>query len=117
MFFYSQGDVFNVVAGLSELESGALLLGQPGSPFNPGYRRWADYAEAVARAMETGGKIHVTIDDAGANAVGAWRGPLDAAPEPCRGAVSAALDFFARRAGRGFDRAKVEVIGLGGAKT
>lgn len=117
MFFYSQGDVFNVIASLSELETGALLLGQAAAPLNPEYRRWDDYGAAIARAMETGGKIHVTVEPgAGTDAIGAWRGPLDAAPEPCRTAVGAALGSFARRYSRTLDRAKVEVIGLGGAK-
>lgn len=117
MFFYSQGDAFNVVASLSELETGALLLGQAAAPLNPAYRRWDDYGSAIARAVETGGKIHVTVEPGDdAHAVGAWRGPLDEAPEPCRAAITATLGFFARRGGQKLDRKSVEVIGLGGPK-
>lgn len=115
MFFYSQGDAFNVIASVSELETGALLLGQPAAPLNPEYGRWDDYGGAVARAMETGGKIHVTVEPDGVRPpLGGWRGPLDSAPEPWRAAVADALAFFARRYRRKLDRSKVEVIGLGG---
>ncbi|HSD11957.1 MAG TPA: hypothetical protein VLC10_00215 [Patescibacteria group bacterium] len=117
MFFYTQGDAFNAIASVSELETGALLLGQPAAPLNPEYGRWDDYGGAVARAMETGGRIHVTVEPDGIRPpLGGWRGALDAAPEPWRSAVADALAFFARRYGRTLDRSKVEVIGLGGSK-
>ena len=117
MFFYSQGDAYNVIASLSQLETGALLLGQPGAPLNPEYPRWRDWAAALCRAMETGGKIHVTVEREPARVrLFGWRGPLGSAPEPCRTEVIAVLDLFAAREGLTYDRSKVEVIGLDGDK-
>jgi hypothetical protein len=117
MFFYSQDGAFNVIASLDELETGALLLSRHAAPLAPEYVRWDEYGAAIARAMETGGKIHVTVEPDGVRPpLDGWRGTLDGAPEPHRGAVSAALEFFGERYGLSFDRAKVEVIGLDGAE-
>lgn len=117
MFFYSQGDVFNVIASLTQLETGMLLLGQPGAPLNKEYPRWQQWAGGLSRAMETGGKIHVTVEREPARArLFGWRGPLDSAPEPCRTEVLAALDYFAARENLTYDRSKVEVIGLDESK-
>jgi hypothetical protein len=85
MFFYSKGETFNVVAALDELETGVLLLSQPGAPFNRDYARWDEYASAIARVMTSGGTLHVTVQPGPAEPpLRGWRGPLRDAPEPYR---------------------------------
>lgn len=116
MFFYSKGDTFNAVPALDELETGVLLLSQPAAPFNRDYARWDEWASAIARAMTTGGTLHVTVSPAsGEPPLRGWRGPLARAPEPYRSRVADALAFFARRGRVDAAAATVEVIGLDGA--
>lgn len=116
MFFYGNGDVLSVVVSLSELETGALLLGQPAAPLNPEYARWDEWSAAIARAMETGGRIHLTVErDAVRPPLSGWQGPLIEAPEPYRTDATAALFFFSVRHSRPFDPSKVEIVGLDGA--
>lgn len=113
MFFYSKGETFNAAPSLDELETGVLLLSQPGAAFNRDYARWAEWADGIARVMTTGGTLHVTVSPArGEPPLGGWRGPLAEAPEPYRGRVTAALAFFAAHGNVGSSAATVEVIGM-----
>ncbi|HTM67729.1 MAG TPA: hypothetical protein VL426_00365 [Candidatus Binatia bacterium] len=114
MFFYGQEGRHNVIVELGMLELGRALLEQPGAPLNPEYPRWRDYAGAIAEAMRTGGKVHVTIEEKEPGRLGCQRCELPDAPERVRTAITAALDFFATLAEVTYDPAKVEVIDLRG---
>ena len=116
MFFYVQNGIANIIVSLSLLETAKALLGQAATPLHHDFPRWNQYGKAISRAMEDGGKIHVTIErESGRRPpLNGWRGPLDAAPEPHRTDVIASLDFFAARHGCTYDRATVELIGLDG---
>lgn len=112
MFFYSKGATFNVVVSLDDLETGVLLLSQPAAPLNRDYARWDEWADGIARAMTTGGTLHVTASPAAEPPLRGWRGPLADAPEPHRSRVADALAFFALRGKVGAAVAIVEIIGL-----
>ena len=114
MFFYGNGETLSVIVSLEMLETGKLLLMQPAAPLNPEHPRWQEWAGTLARAMETGGKLHVTLESDGSDRLGCRRCTLAEATGPARAAVAAALDFFAERAGVSYDPAKVEVIDLRG---
>lgn len=115
MFFYSKGETFNVVVSLDDLETGVLLLSQPAAPLNRDYARWDEWASGIARAMTTGGMLHVTASPAaGEPPLHGWRGALADAPDPYRARTADALAFFALRGAVGTAAATVEVIGLDG---
>lgn len=113
MFFYSKGETFNAVVSLDDLETGVLLLSQPAAPLNRDYARWDEWASGIARAMSTGGTLHVTASPvAGEPPLHGWRGALADAPEPYRSRGAAALAFFALRGRVGDAAANVEIIGV-----
>lgn len=115
MFFYSKGETFNAAPSLDELETGVLLLSQPGAALNREYARWTEWAGGIARVMTTGGTLHVTVTPGAADPpLGGWRGALRDAPEPYRARTAAALAFFARLGKVVADGATVEIIGLDG---
>lgn len=114
MFFYGQEGMTNVIVGLEMLELGKTLLEQPGAPLNPEYPRWQEWSGAIAQAMRTGGKIHVTIEEQEQSRLDCRRCQLPDAPDGVQKAVGGILDFFAARAELSYDRSKVEVIDLRG---
>ncbi|HTK04978.1 MAG TPA: hypothetical protein VL500_05305 [Candidatus Eisenbacteria bacterium] len=114
MFFYGQEHRLNVIVSLEMLGVGKALLGQPGAPFNPEYPRWQQWSGALADAMRTGGKIHVTIEEKEHGRLGCQRCQLPDAPARVQEEIGTVLDFFAARAEIAYDRAKVEVIDLRG---
>lgn len=112
MLFFTNDGIRNLVVTLSELETAALLVGSPGSALHPDAPRWYDFADAVSTVIADGGILHLVLEgrfpDAPCAADAA--APLSGAGNGLREAVLAALEPFAKTAGRAPDPDRIMYV-------